>query len=81
MDVILEIWDTVLGDYIFSQVHPAQPTTSGFLQVDNTTTSSTWQYKPASAYIDMEPSKYAYMSAWDRDNILRQAMSLWTITV
>ncbi|KAI1202571.1 hypothetical protein F5X97DRAFT_214044 [Nemania serpens] len=80
MDVILEIWDTFLGDYVFAHAHPARPTASNYLDVHNTTASS-WQYKPSSTYIELEPSQYAFMSAWDRDNIFRQAISLWTITV
>lgn len=80
MDVILEIWDTYLGDYVFAHAHPARSTASNFFNVHNTTTSS-WQYKPASTYIELEPSQYAFMSAWDRDNIFRQAISLWSITV
>lgn len=81
MDVILEIWDTYLGDYAFAHAHPAPSSSaSSYLDVHNTTTSS-WQYKAASSYVSFEPSPYAYMSAWDRDNIFRQAISLWTITV
>ncbi|KAI8953907.1 hypothetical protein F4801DRAFT_534851 [Xylaria longipes] len=80
MDVILEVWDTYLGDYVFAHAHPARSAASDYFDVHNTTTSS-WQYKPASAYIEFEPSKYAFMSVWDRDNIFRQAISLWTITV
>lgn len=80
MDVILEIWDTYLGDYAFANLHPARSVAPDFFEVHNATTSS-WQYKPASSYIEFEPTQYAYMSAWDRDNIFRQAISLWTITV
>ncbi|KAI1117120.1 hypothetical protein F5Y14DRAFT_404883 [Nemania sp. NC0429] len=80
MDVILEIWDTYLADYVFAHAHPARSTASSYLDAYNMTASS-WQYKPASAYIELEPSKYAFMSAWDRDNIVRQAISLWSITV
>jgi Delta7-sterol 5-desaturase len=80
MDVILEIWDTYLGDYVFAHAHPAQSIAFNYFNVHNTTTS-TWEYKPASSYIEFEPSRYAFMSAWDRDNIYRQAISLWTITV
>ncbi|KAI1429332.1 hypothetical protein F5Y12DRAFT_727782 [Xylaria sp. FL1777] len=79
MDVVLEIWDTYVGDYAFAKLHPARSVASDYFNVHNTTTS--WQYKPSSSYIEFQPSQYAYMSAWDRDNIIRQALSLWTVTV
>lgn len=42
--------------------------------------SSSWQFQPASASFSVQPSEYAYMSRWDRDNIYRQAASLYIIT-
>ena len=41
--------------------------------------SSSWQYQPASQYLSVQPSEYAYMSRWDRDNIFRQAFSFWVL--
>lgn len=41
---------------------------------------SGWQYEPATQYLPIQPSEYAYMSRWDRDNIWRQAVSLYCIT-
>ncbi|KAI0840620.1 C-5 sterol desaturase [Hypoxylon sp. FL0890] len=82
MDVVLEIADTFVGDYAYAWAHPAQSTPYDFL--DNTSNStqhtSTWQFKTANPYFSFTPSKYAYMSAWDRDNIYRQAISLFLIT-
>jgi Delta7-sterol 5-desaturase len=42
---------------------------------------SGWQYEPASSYFRFEPTEYAYISRWDRDNIWRQFLSLYVITV
>ena len=39
-----------------------------------------WQFNPASQYLHVEPSKYAYMSRWDRDNFYRQCVSLYLVT-
>lgn len=41
---------------------------------------SGWTYTPATQYLPIEPSEYAYMSRWDRDNIWRQTVSLYCIT-
>ncbi|RMY51856.1 hypothetical protein D0865_06111 [Hortaea werneckii] len=41
---------------------------------------SGWQWQPASSYFNVEPSEYAYMSRWDRDNIYRQFISLYILT-
>ena len=41
---------------------------------------SGWQYNAATQYFGLEPSEYAYMSRWDRDNIYRQTLSLYLIT-
>lgn len=41
---------------------------------------SGWQFQPASQSFSVQPSEYAYMSRWDRDNIFRQSISLYLIT-
>ena len=41
---------------------------------------SGWLFQPASQYLSVQPSEYAYMSRWDRDNIYRQAASLYLLT-
>lgn len=43
-------------------------------------TRSGWTYQPATQYLPIEPSEFAYMSRWDRDNIWRQTISLYCIT-
>lgn len=84
MDVVLEITDTFIGDYLYATLHPAKPVFYDFPEAGaNATTAqalSDWSYKPATQFIHLEPSKYAYMSAWPRDNIFRQGFSLFMIT-
>lgn len=41
---------------------------------------SGWQFQPASASFHLEPSEFAYMSRWDRDNVYRQFVSLYILT-
>ena len=41
---------------------------------------SAWQYQSATEYFSLQPSEYAYMSRWDRDNVWRQCASLYMIT-
>ncbi|KAK4960950.1 c-5 sterol desaturase [Elasticomyces elasticus] len=42
---------------------------------------SGWQYTPSTQYFTLQPSEWAYMSKWDRDNVWRQLLSLYAITV
>jgi len=39
-----------------------------------------YSYEPASQFMSFEPSDFAYMSQWPRDNIYRQAFNLFLIT-
>lgn len=81
MDVVLEITDSFIGDYVYAWAHPANPAAPyDYLDASNATAHSSWQYKPASTFFYIEPSQSAYMSAWDRDNIFRQGISLFMIT-
>jgi len=43
--------------------------------------SSAYTYHPASQYMNLEPSDFAYMSQWNRNNVWRQAASLFAITL
>jgi lathosterol oxidase len=42
---------------------------------------STWEWEPASKFLSAEPSEYAYLSQWDRDNICRQSITLFFVTM
>ena len=84
MDVVLEVIDTFIGDYVYAWAHPVRPAPYDYhnAATNNGTdqTFSAWHYKPATAFFSIEPSQAAYMSAWPRDNIYRQAISLFLIT-
>ena len=77
-------------DSAFSALDPISTLTAG-KGFDNSTTfdsatagvdvlRSTWQFEPASQYMSVQPSEYAYMSRWDRDNVWRQTISLYILT-
>lgn len=86
MDVVLEIFDAYLGDQLYASLLPAYAPTKTPAQYPNGTYSSMRQlptgysYEPASQFISFEPTDVSYMSQWSRDNIYRQALSLFLIT-
>lgn len=88
MDIVLEVLDTFLFDPIYATLLPANTpgsapnaTFSSMREVPTLPpTATTWQYKPASQYLSVEPGKYAYMSQWPRDDWRRQLFSLYLIT-
>ena len=87
MDFVLETFDTFLLDRLYATLLPASPKQQVPRQYPNGTYSSLRQmptggyvYEPASQYLNFEPSDFAYMSQWSRNNIFRQALSLYLIT-
>lgn len=93
MDVVLEIVDTLAFDRLYATLAPASPssylsqrfnnlTTSPFSSLRTNATASpqyTYVYEPASQFISLEPTKWAYSSSLPRDNIYRQSFSLFLI--
>lgn len=84
MDVVLEVLDTFAGDYIYATLHPAKKEPYGFYNPPSNESQAEqvftlWTYKPSTHYFSLPPSEYAYMSAWPRDHILRQALSLFLV--
>ena len=88
MDIALEIWDTFIGDRLYAALLPVSLSSSvsfpGFNHAVNSTlsffgASQPFIYEPATHLIYLEPSKYAYMSAWPRNNIYRQFLSFFLI--
>ncbi|TKA72268.1 Delta(7)-sterol 5(6)-desaturase, partial [Cryomyces minteri] len=94
MDVVLEVFDTFLFDRLYAAVLPASPATAAYRGLQNTKflpnatwssmreagTAAAYKYQPASQYFSFEPSDLAYMSRWPRDDMWRQALSLYLIT-
>lgn len=90
MDVVLEIADTFIFDPIYAALLPAvspqaygpNATYSSYKEAPTAyvVPQATWQYEPATHYLSLTPSKYAYMSAWNRDVWQRQLLSLFLIT-
>ncbi|KAL2007194.1 hypothetical protein VTN00DRAFT_8632 [Thermoascus crustaceus] len=88
MDIVLEVWDTFLGDRLYATLVPASLSSSITFPSDsvfNGTLSffgqpDSYVYEPATKFFRLEPSKYAYLSAWPRDNIYRQSVSFFLIT-
>lgn len=88
MDIALEVWDTFIGDPLYATLLPLSLSSSasfpGFTNAANSTlsffgASQPFNYEPATQLIYLEPSKYAYMSAWPRNNIYRQFLSFFLI--
>lgn len=89
MDVVLEAFDTYLFDYLYAFALPSPVAHLGKAAASNATHSAipempspaqTYQWEPASQYLSFPPSDYAYMSSWARDNMYRQALTLFLIT-
>ena len=88
MDIVLEVCDTFLFDRLYASVLPGSALPSPKSDIVNAITSTysslreqpTAHYSPSTQFMQLEPSKYAYMSAWPRDNIWRQGISLYLIT-
>ncbi|KAL9090436.1 MAG: hypothetical protein Q9159_001965 [Coniocarpon cinnabarinum] len=86
MDVVLEVFDAFLFDRAYATLLPAQLSHRDLRIAPNGTFTSAqnqptaYVYQPASQYLAIEPSKYAYQSAWPRDHLYRQMLSLYIIT-
>lgn len=86
MDVVLEVFDTFLFDRLYAAALPTSAPHQGANVVkDATTTFSSVREHPTALartnqLFQLEPSQYAYMSQWPRDNIWRQGLSLYLIT-
>lgn len=95
MDIVLEIFDTFIADRLYAAAIPASLGSAAYQSVKNVadaTFSSLregatpaaaaggYQFQPASQIYTLQPSRWAYMSAWPRDYAPRQALSLYLIT-
>ena len=75
MDVFLDILDTVILDRCYA-----------FLSPDLTTVSQNHNFtaphlnRHVKVYYPLQPSKWAEASLWKRDDLARQALSLYLVT-
>ena len=82
MDIVLELTDTFITDYVYAFAFPKQPAPYDYPAAANATQQlfSSWTYTPATKFFSVEPSDAAYRSQWDRDHPLRQLITLYFIT-
>jgi hypothetical protein len=87
MDIVLQIVDTFLFDRFYATILPASSSQIARNAAKNAVTSTfssmrevPTAYASASKFLTLKPSHFAYMSAWPRDFIWRQAVSLFLIT-
>ncbi|KAL8370451.1 hypothetical protein RB595_000700 [Gaeumannomyces hyphopodioides] len=79
MDIILEVTDTFLWDYLYAWALPAPPAPLGLGLSNSTTIGNGWEYKPSTTAFSLQPSQAAYQSSLPRDNLYRQGFSLFLI--
>ncbi|KAL6886883.1 hypothetical protein GGI43DRAFT_272247 [Trichoderma evansii] len=83
MDVVLEVTDTFIADHVYAYLFPLKAALYNFPDAAANASAaalSSWSYEPATQYISFQPSQAAYMSSMTRDNIYRQAATLFFIT-
>ncbi|KAI9826222.1 MAG: c-5 sterol desaturase [Sarea resinae] len=88
MDIVLEVLDTFFFDRVYATLLPASSATVVANSFKDGAANATvtgpipqnYQYHPSTEYFQLKPSQWAYMSAWPRDNIVRQSVSLYFIT-
>lgn len=87
MDVVLEVFDTLLFDRLYANLLPAFPQPQKSYAPDGTYSSmrqapTAYTYEPASQFLPsfLEPSDFINMSRMPRNDPLRQFISLYTIT-
>ncbi|KAK7520960.1 C-5 sterol desaturas-like protein [Phyllosticta citriasiana] len=90
MDIVLEALDAYLFDYVYAFLLPSPVATKLTNGADFNATlnnlsdipspQASWRFEPASQYLSFPPSKYAWMSRWPRDDIVRQSTTLFLIT-
>ena len=89
MDIVLEIFDTFLLDRFYATLYPATASVAVKQAIEGaaapTSTFSSMRelptaFQPTTQFFSLDPSPYAYLSAWPRDNIYRQGLSLYLIT-
>ena len=87
MDIVLEVADFLFLDYTYAALLPygsrrpaLQHATPKISPTFSSLREAPTPYQPASQYLHLGPSRFTHSSSLPRDNLLRQAMSLWFIT-
>jgi lathosterol oxidase len=93
MDLVLEGFDTYLFDPVYASLYPVVPRGNIYSGLNGNASAAgailgdapaprfnNWEYKPASQYLSFQPLSWAYESSWQRDEPLRQFISLFVIT-
>ena len=86
MDIVLQVLDTFIFDRFWAFVRPASTSAQiESVKQDPTSTFTSMRelptpIRPATQFFHFVPSPYAYMSAWPRDNVWRQGLTLYIIT-
>ena len=87
MDIVLDVFDTFLFDRLYATALPRPLTAGASHKVikDATATFSSSRELPTAIqslnqFWNLPPSQYAVLSAWPRDSIWRQTLSLYLIT-
>ncbi|KAJ5482542.1 Fatty acid hydroxylase [Penicillium sp. IBT 31633x] len=75
MDVFLDILDTLILDRCYAFLSPDPNGPSEMMNLANSNLN-----RHVRVYYPMQPSKWAEASLWKRDNMARQALSLYLIT-
>jgi lathosterol oxidase len=93
MDIVLEILDYLLFDRLYAQILPDASASNAYSSLKGTANATLaslrdvptppyngYQYHPSTQYFTLEPTKWAYMTSWPRDDPMRQLFSLFLIT-
>lgn len=88
MDIVLEVLDTFVFDAAWATIYPGSSSHASPKPLQDAVTSTfssmremaTGGPQATTQFFQLEPSRYAYMSAWPRDNIYRQGITLYLIT-
>jgi Delta7-sterol 5-desaturase len=86
MDIALELCDKYFFDYLYAAALPLLPPANLNFGAGNSSgwdpkAASSWHFKPASELLSFQPTEAAYLSQWTRDNVYRQNISLYIITL
>ena len=87
MDVVLEVFDTFLFDRLYASFLPKSSAVYGYTAPKNASSTFTSMrelptaiHASSTQFFHLAPSQYADMSAWPRDHVGRQTLTLYLIT-